>query len=98
MSESSQKDAGTAIQVMLNRLDPAFAACAVLAEEGRAGECLDEVDTQFLARLFDQSRNDVSLATKHPKWQPLIVRITSLCGEITSNSSRTNRRNHEVTP
>jgi hypothetical protein len=84
MSDSSQKDAGT-IQVLLNRLETLRLPRALdLQKKVERGERLDEIDTQFLTRVIEESRDALSLANKHPELQPLIARITSLYAEITS--------------
>ena len=84
MSDSSQKDAGM-IQVLLSRLETLRLPRALdLQKKVERGECLNEADTQFLARVLEESRDALTLASKHPELQQLIARITSLYAEITS--------------
>jgi hypothetical protein len=83
MRDSSKKDAGM-IQVLLNRLDTERLPRALdLKKKVDRGERLDEHDTQFLNRVFEDAGSAQKLAAKHPEFQPLVARLISLYGEIT---------------
>lgn len=93
MSDSSQKETGT-MQVLLNRLETLRLPRALdLQKKVERGECLNEADTQFLDRVFEESRDAVRLANKHPELQPLIARITKLYADITSKGLENQQKN-----
>jgi hypothetical protein len=86
MSDSSQKDAGT-IQVLLTRLETVRLPRALeLQKRVERGERLEESDTQFLSRVFEEARGALPLVTRHPELQPLISQLTSLYTQITSKA------------
>ena len=83
MRDESKKDAGT-IQVLMNRLDTERLPRALdLKKKVDRGERLDEQDTQFLNRVFEDAGTAQQLAAKHPEFQPLVTRLISLYSEIT---------------
>ncbi len=83
MRDESKKDAGT-IQVLMNRLDTQRLPRALdLKNKVDRGERLDEQDTEFLNRVFEDAGTAQKLAAKHPEFQPLVARLISLYSEIT---------------
>jgi hypothetical protein len=83
MRDPSNNDAGT-IQVLLDRLETLRLPRALdLKKKVDRGERLDEHDTAFLQRVFEDSGTVQKLAAKHPEYQPLVARLISLYGEIT---------------
>ena len=80
---STSKDAGT-IQVLLDRLNNERLPYALkLKERVDRGERLNDFDMQFLTRVFEDAGQARALAGKHPEFQPLVTRLSTLYGEIT---------------
>jgi hypothetical protein len=83
MSDSSQKDAGM-IQVLLTRLDTQRLPRALaLKKKVDGGEPLNDLDTQFLTQVLEEMGGIQTLAAKHPEYQSLVARLSSLYAEIT---------------
>jgi hypothetical protein len=83
MRDSSKKDAGM-IQALLTRLDTERLPRALdLKKKVDRGDRLDEADTQFLHRVFEDTDTAQKLAAKHPEFQPLVARLIGLYSEIT---------------
>jgi hypothetical protein len=86
MPKSWSEDTGT-IQVLLERLNTQRLPRALdLKSKVERGERLDDQDLQFLQMVFDESSSARTLAAKHPEFQPLINRLTSLYSEITGKA------------
>ena len=47
------------------------------------GETLNSYDTKFLSEVLANAGTVSTLAAKHPEYQELVTRISSLCQEIT---------------
>ena len=86
MSDSSQKDAGT-IQVLMNRLETwRLPRVLELQEKVERGERLDEFDLRFLNQVLEEASGAMTLASRHPEYQPLVTRLSSLYAQITKKA------------
>lgn len=82
MRESSNDTA--VIQVLLKRLNEERLPHALkLKGKVDRGERLADFDMQFLAQVFEDVGTARKLADRHPEFQSLVARLTSLYSEIT---------------
>jgi hypothetical protein len=81
-SRESLRQRGIA-QVLLNRLDTQRLPYALkLKKRMDAGEHLSEHDTQFLKRVFEESREARKLVEKQPQYREIVDKMTNLYEEI----------------
>ena len=81
-----KEDAGT-IQAMLERLENWRLPRALdIKKKVDAGGTLDSNDLQFLKNVFEDAGKAQALAGRHPELQALVVKMTSLYGEITKKA------------
>jgi hypothetical protein len=86
MSETAPADAGT-IQAMLQRLNDFRLPRALdLKKKVDGGEKLDDYDLQFLEAVLEDASVAQPLIAKHPELQPLVSKLLSLYGSITTQA------------
>jgi predicted RNase H-like nuclease len=83
MSDSSQKDLGV-IQVLIARLETErLPRLLKLKKKVEGGEKLDASEMQFLTQMGEDAGNAIKLAAKHPAYQSLVDRLSSVYQEVT---------------
>lgn len=83
MNESST-DAGV-VTALLQRLSThRLPRALALKEKVDQGGLLDDVDIEFLQRVFSDTNKLKSLMDRHPEHQDLVARIISLYSDITA--------------
>ena len=71
------------IQVLLHRLNTYRMPYALeLEAKVDRGERLSEFDTSFLKKVLEESKEARRLAAKHPEYEELVSKMTSLYSEI----------------
>ena len=79
----SPKDAPV-IQTLLDRLNSQRLPRALdLQKKVDRGERLDDHDMQFLKLVLEDADTAQKLAARNPEFQPLVVKLIGLYGEIT---------------
>ena len=82
MMEQSKKDAGTIAALMIRLKEYRLPRAKRLLEKVNEGDTLSEEDISFLKRVYDDSRGNQSLVTRHPEYHELISRALNLYTEI----------------
>lgn len=80
---NSSGDLGV-ISVLLERFEKQRLPRALsIKEKVDNGECLEDYDIEFLKEVFAEAQEIMPMVHRHPEFQELIGKITSLYHEIT---------------
>ena len=83
MNEPSNDDG--VVAVLLQRLSNQRLPRALeLKEKVDQGGLLDEIDIEFLQKVFTDANKTMQLVDRHPEHQDLVARIISLYSDITA--------------
>lgn len=84
---STSEDEKGIIAVLMERFESQRLPRALaLKEKLDRGELIDEFDLEFLKEVLTDSTKAMPLLERHPEFQPLASRITSLYSEITEKA------------
>lgn len=77
------------ITVILERLETQRLPTALaIKEKVDSGECLNESEIDFFKEIFEDSQNMMPQLERHPEYQELFGRLTSLYHEIIEKATQ----------
>lgn len=94
MMDNETDDKGI-LAALVERLDEQWLPRALdLETKVNSGELLDDLDIEFLERVFEDSNELRALLDRHPEYQELAAKMTSLYHAITKRAleNEKNRR------
>jgi len=80
--DQSKEDAGTIAALMLRMKDYRLPRAKRMLERVNEGATLSNEDILFLKRVYNDSRTNQSLVSRHPEYHELIARALDLYAEI----------------
>ncbi len=91
MTESSNDAA--LIQVLVDRLEKIRLPIALeLKEKVDRGEVLNDLEIEYLEEVLGDVNQVKPLLDRHPEWQELAARMTTLYSEITTKALENERK------
>ena len=82
--EESSKDSGVVTVLMKRLSEQRLPRALELKEKVDQGGLLNEIDIQYLEKVFADATRTRQLVERHPEHQELVARIISLYSDITA--------------
>ena len=82
--EDSSKDSGVLTVLMKRLSEQRLPRALELKEKVDQGGLLDDIDIEYLEKVFADANKTRQLVERHPEHQELVARMISLYSEITA--------------
>lgn len=91
MMDQSEKDKGTIMALVLRLKEFRLPRAKQLLEKVNRGEKLSDSDIQFLKRVYEDSRGNLSLIERNPEYQELATGFMDLYTEIIAKGAENDK-------